>query len=68
MGPALDKVGEQVGQVVLRVDAVQLACFHQGGEVGPAAPAVIAAGEQGVLAAEDQGPDGALDGVVIRYV
>lgn len=66
VGPAIDEAGQQLGEVALRVDAVQLACLDQGGEIRPAAAPLIAAGEQGVLSADHQGPDGALDGVGVE--
>ncbi len=39
--PSVDQPGQQVGEVDLRIDAVQLARLDQRCEVGPAAPAVI---------------------------
>ena len=63
--PAVDEAGQQVGEVDLRIDAVQLARLDQRCEVGPAAPAIIAGGKKCVLSAQDHGSDGALDGVRI---
>ncbi len=39
--PAIDEPGQQVGQVDLRIDAIEFAGFHERGDVGPAAAAVI---------------------------
>jgi len=61
--PAVDQPGQQVGEIDLRVDAVQLARLDQRRQVGPAASAIIARGKKCVLSAQDQRSDGAFDGV-----
>ena len=60
---APDDAGDDVGEVGLRVDAVQLAGLDERGEDRPVLGAAVGAGEESVLAVEGEGPDGALDGV-----
>jgi hypothetical protein len=49
-GPQIDELGEHVGEVGLRIDAVQLAGFDERGDTGPVLRTLIVAGEQCVLA------------------
>ena len=56
---------EDVAQIGLGVEAVELGGFDQGVDGGGAFAAGVGAGEQVVLAAQGQGPDGALGGVVV---
>src|SRR3712207_7297658 len=65
--PAVDEAGEQLGEVALRVDAVELAGFHQRGHGRPARPALVAGREEFVFSAQHQRPDGALDGVGVEF-
>ena len=44
--------GEDVGEVGLRLDAVQLAGLHQAGQHRPVLAAGVGAGEQSVLAVQ----------------
>ena len=60
---ALDDAGDDIGDVALRVAAVQLAGLDERGEYGPVLAAAVGAGEEGILAVERNGPDGSLDGV-----
>ena len=60
-------MGQQVGEVTLRIDVVELAGFDERGHGGPSRAAVVAGGEQRVLAAEADRADGALDGVVVEF-
>lgn len=48
------------------LDVVQLARFDEGGQDDPVLAASVRAPENAVLAAQGQGPDGALDGVGIE--
>lgn len=57
-GLILDKVGHQVSEVALRIDAVQLAGLDLGRKVGPTATSVISAGKHGVLAVQAKGLHG----------
>src|SRR5215211_6798840 len=50
--PAVDETRQQLGEVDLRIDAVQLAGLDQGGQVRPAAPAVVSTCEQDILSAQ----------------
>ena len=56
---------EQVAQVGLRIEAVELGGLDQGVDRRRPQAAVIGAGEQPVLAAERDGPDRPLGGVVV---
>ena len=55
---------EDVGEVGLRVDAVHLGGLDDGVEAGGALAAGVGAAEEIVLPAQNQGPHGALGGVV----
>lgn len=46
---ALDDAADDVGEIALRVDAVQLAGLDQRGQYGPVVAAAVGAGEEGVL-------------------
>jgi len=48
----IDETGQDIGEVGLRLDVVELACLHEGGEDGPVLAAAVGAGEQGVLAVQ----------------
>ena len=56
--PAVDEAGQHVGEVALRVNAVQLAGFHERCDGGPACATIVAGGEQRVLPTEAQRPAG----------
>ena len=56
-----DDPGECVGEIGVRVDAVQLAGFDQRGDDGPIFRAAIRAREEGVFAREGERPDRSLD-------
>ena len=58
---AVDDAGERVGEIGVRIDAVELAGFDQRGDDSPIFPAAIRAGEESVLAIEGDGPDRTLD-------
>lgn len=60
---AVDDAGYDVSEVGMRVDAVELAVLHEGGDDGPL---VCAAGEMGILQSQGQGPDRPLYDVVVR--
>ena len=62
---AVDDPGDDVGEIGLRVDAVELAGLDQRSDDGPVLGAAVGAGEQSVLAIERDRPDGALDDVVV---
>ena len=66
IGPAVDQAGQQVGELDLRIDAVQLAGLDQGRHGRPSGTAVIATGEQRVFSTEHQGSDGPLDRVDVE--
>ena len=57
--------GEQVGEVLLRVDAVELGGFDQGIERGAFA-AGIGAGEQVIFAADGDAAQRPLGGIVVE--
>ena len=66
VGMALDDVGDDIGDVAPRLDAVQLAGLDQQGQHRPVVAAAVGAGEEGVLAVERDGPDGSLDDVGVH--
>jgi len=47
--PAIHQPGQHIGEVPLRIDAVQLAGLHQRGDASPALATIVARGEQGIL-------------------
>ena len=62
---ATDDAGDDFGDVGLWIDIVELGGLDERGDDGPVFGAAVGAGEQAVLAGQRQGPDGALDGVVV---
>ena len=62
---AVDDAGDDVGEVGLRIDAVELAGLDQRGDDGPVLAAAVGAGEEGILAVQRERPDGAFDDVVV---
>src|SRR6476620_9306293 len=64
--PEIDQAGEHVGEVGLRVDAVQFAGFDERGDAGPVLGALIVTGEERIFAIEDNGTDSSLDGIGIE--
>jgi hypothetical protein len=48
-GPAIDELGEDIGQIGLRVDAVKLGGLDQRCEAGPVDSTVVVAGEQAIF-------------------
>ena len=65
LGVAVDDAGDDVGEVGVRIDADKLAGFDQRSDHGPVLGTAVGTGEESVLAIEGQGPDRALDGVVV---
>ena len=63
VGMAVDDPGDDVGEVGLRIDAVELAGLDQRGDDRPVLAAAVGAGEESVLAVEGDGADGAFDDV-----
>jgi hypothetical protein len=55
--PEIDQAGEHVGEVGLRVDAVQFAGFDERGDAGPVLGALIVTGEERIFAIEDHHPN-----------
>ena len=55
--------GEHLGQVGLRIEAVQFGGFDDGVDGGGALAAFLGAGEQPVLSSQGEGADGAFGGV-----
>ena len=49
LGPSVDEAGEEVGEIGVRVDAVELARLDQRCERGPIRAALVAAGEKAVF-------------------
>src|SRR5437764_2469043 len=50
--PAVDEAGQEIGEVALRIHAVELAGFDQGRDGRPVLTTLVAAGEQCVFARE----------------
>ena len=51
--PEIDEPGQHVGEISLRIDATELARLDERGDAGPVLGAVIMAGEQCILAIEN---------------
>src|ERR1700687_5301054 len=64
--PKIDQLGEDVGQVGLRLDAAELAGLDQRSDAGPILRALIMPREQRVLAVEDKRADASLDDVGVE--
>ena len=48
-GPTVDEFGKNIGQVSLRVEAIQFCCLNQGGETGPIKCPLIVARKEAIL-------------------
>ena len=60
--------GEDVCQILGRIDVVQLAGFGQRGDGGPMLGAAVRTREQTILSVEPDRADGAFDGVVVELM
>ena len=58
--------GDDIGEVGLWIDIVQFGRLDERGQNRPVLGAAVGTREQGVLAVQRQGADGALDGVVVE--
>src|ERR1700675_4652648 len=65
-GPEIDELGQHVGEIGLRVDAVQFAALDERSDAGPVSRTLIVAGKKCVTAAEGNLPHSALDGIRIQ--
>jgi transposase-like protein len=65
--PEIDQLGENVGQVGLRLDAAELAGLDQRSDAGPILRALIMPREQRVFAIEDKRADASLDDVGVEF-
>jgi len=63
---AVDDAGYHVGEVGVRVDAVQLAGLDERGDDGPVLAPAVGAGEERILSGEGEWPDRTLDDVGIE--
>ena len=63
VGPVVDELGPHIGQIGLRIDALQFACLDQRGEHCPVFGALVATGEQSILPVQSDRAHGALDGI-----
>ena len=61
--PEVDQLGENVGQIRLRVDATELAGLDERSDAGPVLRALIMPGKECVLAIENKRTDASLDDV-----
>lgn len=59
VGMAVDDLADDIAEVGVRVDVIALARFDQRGDGGQTLAAAIGSCEQGILAIEDNGADGA---------
>jgi hypothetical protein len=66
VGMTIDDLRQRVGDVGLRIDAVELACFDERRDRRPVLAATIPTREESVLAVERHGPDGSLDDVGVN--
>jgi len=62
---ALDDSGERGGQPGVGIDAVHFAGLDQRGDDGPVFGSGVMPREEGVLAVQGDGADGAFDGVAV---
>lgn len=58
---------ENTGQIAVRLDPIEFAGLDQGRDDGPVLCASVVPGEERVFAVEGDGPDGALDGIVVEF-
>src|SRR6476661_5965680 len=65
-GPAVDKLGKNVGQIGLWVQILQFCGFNQGRQAGPIGAAIVVTCEQAVLAIEGDWPYRPLDVIGIE--
>src|SRR3954463_2924361 len=63
VGPVVDEPGQHIGQVSMRIDAVQFAGLDQRGEHGPVFCSFIRTGEECVFSVESNRAHAALDGI-----
>src|SRR5438270_7168784 len=63
VGPVIDELGQQVGQVSMRIDAMQFAGLDQRGEHGPVFCPFVAAREQSIFSVERNRAHASLDGI-----
>ena len=64
-GMAVDDPGGDVGEIGVRLDPAELACFDERGDDGPVLATGIGAGEQCAFAIESDRTDCALDHVAV---
>jgi hypothetical protein len=64
-GMAIDEAGQDVGDVGLRIDGVEFAGLDQRSDHAPVHPALVGAGEEGILAisGKREGPWNELTGI-----
>jgi len=65
-GPEVDEPGEHVGEIGLRIGAVQFASLDERSDAGPVLRSLIMTGEERVLAIEHNRTDAAFDDVSIE--
>src|SRR3954453_5819041 len=63
VGPVIDELGQHVGQVSMRIDAMRFAGLNQGGEHRPVFCPFIRTGEECVFSVESDRAHAALDGI-----
>ena len=61
--PQVDKLGEHVGQIGLRVDTVELAGLNERSNTGPVLRALVVTGEEGIFSVEHNRTDASFDDV-----
>jgi hypothetical protein len=65
---AVDERREGSGEVVLRIDVVELRGLYQRSDDAPVAAALVMTGEERVLAAQGDRADGSFDGIGVDLV
>src|SRR6266568_1776398 len=65
-GPEIDELGEHVGEVGLRIDAVQFAGFDERSNAGPVLRALIVTGEECILAIKYHRANASFDDVGVE--
>jgi transposase-like protein len=64
--PEIDQLGEDVGQIGLRLDVAELTSLNERSDAGPIFRALIMPGKQRILAIENKRTDASLDDVGVK--
>ena len=65
-GPEIDQFGEHVGEIGLRIDAVQFAGLDERRDASPVLRSLVMTCEECIFAIEHNGPDAPLDNIGVE--